>query len=69
MQDLVYSHAPVESAKTINLHDLSSDWISLKEKNKKNIRNATCSIACGKHMKNKFHISFSVSTVCFPYMQ
>ena len=41
MQDFVYSHAPVESAKAINLHDLSSDWINLKEKN---IRNRTCSI-------------------------
>ena len=28
----MYSHAPVESAKAINLHDLSSDWINLKEK-------------------------------------
>ena len=32
MQDFVYSHALVESAKAINLHDLSSDWINLKEK-------------------------------------
>ena len=66
MQDFVYSHAPVEPAKAINLHDLSSDWINLKEKN---VRNKTCSVACGKHMRNKFHISFSVSTVCFPYVQ
>ena len=28
----MYSHALVESAKAINLHDLSSDWINLKEK-------------------------------------
>ena len=66
MQDFVYSHASVEAAKAINLHDLSSDWINFI---KKNIRNKTCSIACGKHMWNKFHISFSVSTVCFPYLQ
>ena len=66
MQDFVYSHAPVESAKAINLHDLSSDWINLKEKT---IRNRTCSVACGKHMRSKFYISFSVSTVCFPYVQ
>ena len=41
MQDFVYSHAPVESAKAINLHDLSSDLINLKEKKatKKTIRN------------------------------
>ena len=32
MQDFVYSHAPVESAKAINLHDLPCDWLSLKEK-------------------------------------
>ena len=63
----MYSHACVESAKAINLHDLSSDWINRKEK--KNIRNRTCSIACGTHMWNKFHISFSVSMVCFPYAQ
>ena len=31
MQDFVYSHAPVESAKAINFHDLSSDWINLKD--------------------------------------
>ena len=47
MQDFVYSHAPVESEKAINLHDLSSDWINLKEKT---IRNRTCSVASGKHM-------------------
>ena len=35
MQDFVYSHAPVESAKEIDLHDLSSDWINRKEKKKK----------------------------------
>ena len=35
MQDFVYSHAHVESAKAINLHDLSSDWINLKEKKHK----------------------------------
>ena len=34
MQDFVYSHAPVESAKAINLHDLASDWINLMEKKK-----------------------------------
>ena len=35
MQDFVYSHSPVESAKAFNLHDLASDWINLKEKKKK----------------------------------
>ena len=30
----MYSHAHVESAKAINLHDLSSDWINLMEKKK-----------------------------------
>ena len=66
MQDFVYFHAPIESAKAINLHDLSSDWINLKENN---IRNRTSSVTSGKHMWNKFHIIFSVSTVCFPYVQ
>ena len=33
MQDFVYSHAPVESAKAINTHDRSSAWINLMEKN------------------------------------
>ena len=56
----MYSHAPVESAKAINHHDLSSDWINLTEKKTttKNIRNRICPIACGKHMWNKFHISY-----------
>ena len=35
MQDFVFSHTPVESAKAINLHDWSSDWINLKEKKKR----------------------------------
>ena len=35
MQDLVYSHAPVGSAKAINLHDLFSDWINLMDKTNK----------------------------------
>ena len=34
MQDFVHSHASVESAKAINLHDLSSDCINLKKKTK-----------------------------------
>ena len=55
MQDLVYSHAPVESVKAINHHNISSYWINLMEKS---IKNRTCSIPCGKHMWNKFHISF-----------
>ena len=36
-----------------------------KKTNKKNIRNRTCPIASGKHMWNKFHIRFSMSTVYF----
>ena len=32
MQDFVYSHAPAESAKAINLQDLSSDWTNIIEK-------------------------------------
>ena len=35
MQDLVYSLAPVGSAKAINLHDLFSDWINLMDKTNK----------------------------------
>ena len=35
MQDFVNSHAPAESAKAINLHAISSDWIILKKKKKK----------------------------------
>ena len=35
MQDFVYSHAPVESVKAINPHDLSSAWINLIEKKHK----------------------------------
>ena len=69
MQDFVYFHAPVASVKAINLHDLSSDWINLKEKKqktKKNIRNRTCSIACGKHMWKKFHKSFFTFHGIFP---
>ena len=53
MQDFVYSHAPIESAKAFNLHGISSDWINLmqkKKKNNNNIKNRTCPIACGKHM-------------------
>ena len=32
MQDFVYSHAPVESAKAVNRDNISSDWINLMEK-------------------------------------
>ena len=35
MQDLVYSLAPVGSAKAINLHDLFSDRINLMDKTNK----------------------------------
>ena len=56
MQYFVYFHAPVESAKAINLHDLSSDRINLMNKNIRTTR--TCPIARGKHMCNKFHIKF-----------
>ena len=62
MQDFVYSHAPVESAKAVNFHDLSSDWINLKEQT---ISNGTCSIACGKHVWNKFHIRFQFPRYVF----
>ena len=54
----MFSHAHVESAKAINLNDLSSDWINLKEKN---IKNRTCSIACGKFFS--FHGMFSLCAV------
>ena len=64
--DFVYSHAPVASTKAINLPDLPSDLKNLMEKKH---RKRTCSIAWGKHLWNKFHVSFSFSMVCFPYVQ
>ena len=58
MQDFVYSHAPVESAKATNLHDLSSDWINLKEKT---IRNRTIMFYClwKAHVEKSPHTFFS----------
>ena len=65
MQDFVYSHAK-RSAKTINLHDLSSDWINLMENpiRNKTCPNRTCPIACGKHMWNKFQFPPYVFLTC-----